>query len=156
MTTNPMSPDYFSTLANKWMSITDLRSSLHRAQGLITQQTALITKLEGQIAATKQSIEASATYLTASERLTVVSRAIVAKRKELVASSAAERLRLLNEINSEYHAIMASDIHYQSAVQVLMRSSIGKERRTLIAGQIDHAAPPSFCPSPTLPPRPTT
>lgn len=141
MTTNPMSPDYFSTLSNKWMSITDLRSSLHRAQGLLTQHAALITKLEGQIAATKQSIEASATYLTASERLTVVSRAVTAKRKELVASSSAERVRLLNEINDEYHAIMASDIHYQSAVQVLMRSSIGRERRTLIAGQIADAGP---------------
>lgn len=141
MTTNPMSPDYFSTLSNKWMSITDLRSSLQRVKSLLAQHTALVTRLEGQITTTKESIDASAAYFTAAERLTVVSRAVSAKRKELVATSQPERLRLVNEIDREYHAIMASDLHYQSPVQVLMRSSIGSHRRTLIAGQIADAGP---------------
>jgi hypothetical protein len=136
-----MQPDYFSKLHNKWMSLNDLRSSLQRAKSLRTQQAALITKLEDQIARTKQSLEASAQYLAASERMTVVSRAVAAKRKELVASSAPERTNLLQSIDNEYQAIMAADLHYQSPVQILMRSSIGSQKRTLIAGQIADAGP---------------
>ncbi|MQW64881.1 hypothetical protein GHK33_20240 [Sinorhizobium meliloti] len=138
---NPMSHDYFTTLNNRWMSIIDLRSSLQRAKALRTQQANLIARLEGQIAATKQSLDASTKFLTSSERLTVSSRAVTAKRKELVESSRTERHKLVTDINVEFEAIMDSDLHYQSAVQVLMRSSIGKDRRTLIAGQIEHAGP---------------
>lgn len=141
MSNNPLSPDYFATLSIRWMSINELRASLQRAKGLRTQHASLVTKLEGQIAATKNSLDASAQYLTSAERLTIVTRAVAAKRKELVASSAPQRHKLVSDINVEHQAIMAADLHYQSAVQILMRSSIGSPRRSLIAGQIQLAGP---------------
>jgi hypothetical protein len=136
-----MHPDYFATLNNRWMSINDLRSALSRATALRTQQANLIAGLEAEIDRIKQSLEASAKFLTASEKLTVVSRSTVAKRKELVASSKTERLKLVNDMNVEFEAIMDADLHYQSPVQILMRSSIGQPRRTQIAGQIADAGP---------------
>ncbi|AJD43578.1 hypothetical protein C9413_27895 [Rhizobium sp. SEMIA 4085] len=136
---NPLSNDYFSTVSNKWMAINDLRASLQRAKSLSTQHSNLLAKLEGQIKSHADSIEASAKYLNAAERSTVITRAVAAKRHELVNGSSPERIDLLRKIDAEDAAIMAASIHYDSAVQILMRSSIGSEKRTLIAGQIAQA-----------------
>ncbi len=136
---NPLSNDYFQTVTNTFMTIDDMRLSLQRTKGLHSQLKSLIDKAEGQIKALADEIDSNHSYLHQAERLTIKTRAVAAKRAGTVDVTEAERVRLIQKIDDEDRAVSAAEIHYGSSVQILMRSTIGMERRSTYTAQIADA-----------------
>jgi hypothetical protein len=128
-------------LANRWVSVTDVLDRLRRARENREQQVALLTSLEGQAKQRRDAVERSLADLPLAQRQQVADRAVSGHRAELKRQSADSRIAYLKTIGKLQDEVSSARPHYQSAVMMLMRESLGSERRSRLIHQIEKSGP---------------
>jgi hypothetical protein len=83
-------------------------------------------------------VERSLADLPSNERSKVVARAVNGHRAELRRKSADARLALVREAGRD--EVAAVRMHFESPMQMLMRESLGSERRSRLIGQIANSS----------------
>ena len=101
----------------------------------------MLATLEGQVTQRRTDVERSLADLSANERSKIVTRAVNGHRAELRRKSADARVALVREAGRLRDEATAVRVHYQSAMQCLMRESLGSERRSRLLGQIANSGP---------------
>lgn len=125
-----------AAFASNWLSVTDVIQRLGRARENRDQHAKLLNTLEGQVTQRRIDVERSLADLPSNERSKVVTRAVNGHRAELRRKSADARVTYVKEAGRVRDEIVAVRIHYGSAVQMLMRESLGSERRSRLLSQI--------------------
>lgn len=130
-----------AALAGSWMSVTDVIQRLGRARENRDQHARLLNTLEGQVTQRRIDVERSLADLPSNERSKVVTRAVNGHRAELRRKSAEARLALVREAGRLHDEVAAVRTHFESPTQMLMRESLGSERRSRLLGQIANSGP---------------
>ena len=130
-----------AALASTWLSVTDVIQRLGRARENRDQHAKLLNTLEGQVTQRRNDVERSLADLPSNERSKIVTRAVNGHRGELRRKSADARIAHVKEAGRVRDEVVAVRIHFGSPVQMLMRESLGSERRSRLLSQIAHSGP---------------
>lgn len=128
-------------LGIKWLSPTDIRSTITRIHTNRNAHSNLLRRLTQNVEQHKQQVGESLRSLDAKDRPSVVARAISGKRLELVRETADQRLAHTRELVELADRVKSAAAHYKSPVQMLMRETLGSERRSRIMQQIANSGP---------------
>lgn len=128
-------------LAARWASATEILDRLAQVKTIRESQRALLERLDGQVRTRETELESSLGDLPPAQRLSIISRATASFRAEVRAQSDQERTRLMAAAVEHGRMIAGVATHYRSPVQMLMRDSLGSERRSRIHQQIAHSGP---------------
>jgi hypothetical protein len=128
-------------LGSKWLSPTDIRSTLTRIHANRTAHSNLVRNLSSRLDRHGEQVSNSLRGLDAKDRPSVVSKAVSGMRGELVRESADARLVHIRELSELAERIKSATTHYRSPVQMLMRETLGSERRSRIMQQIAASGP---------------
>jgi hypothetical protein len=129
-----------AALASNWLSATDLIQRLGWARENRDQHAKMLATLEGQVTQRRNDVERSLADLYPNERSKVVTRAVNGHRAELRRKSADARLALVREAGRLRDEVAAVRMHFESPMQMLMRESLGSERRSRLIGQIANSS----------------
>lgn len=127
------------TLTKPWRSVTDLKASLTRAREMGEQHRRLIADMNGRVESRRKELDATLSDLTTAQRLQVVGRAVGGLRAELKRSSLDSRTARIRDLDAIRRDVSDAKAHYQSAVQMLARDSLGSERRSRLMQQLEHS-----------------
>lgn len=127
------------TLTKPWRSVTDLRASLSRARELGEQHTRLIADMNGRVETRRKELDSTLSDLSTAQRSTLVGRALGGFRADLKRNSLDARTARLRDLDALRRDVTDARFHYESAVQMLVRDSIGSERRSRLVQQIEHS-----------------
>lgn len=125
-----------AALASNWLSVTDLIQRLGRARENRDQHARLLNTLEGQVTQRRNDVERSLADLPSNERSKIVTRAVNGHRAELRRKSADARIAYVREAGRIRDEVAGVRMHFDSPTQMLMRESLGSERRSRLLGQI--------------------
>lgn len=127
------------TLTKPWRSVTDLKASLTRARELGEQHRRLIADMNGRVDSRRKELDSTLSDLSPAERMLVVGRALGGLRAELKRASLASRTARVRDLAAMRREASDAKAHYQSAVQMLARDSLGSERRSRLMQQLEHS-----------------
>lgn len=139
MPTAPMKSK--AQLGSAWMSDNDIRTTLTKIQQNRTKHGNLVARQHDQLARRRQQLENSLDGLDARDRKSMVNKAVSGYRAELVRDSKDVRLALTRELSQLADRIRSAETHYRSPMQMLMRETLGSERRGRIQQQIEQSGP---------------
>ncbi|WP_373474293.1 hypothetical protein [Sphingorhabdus lacus] len=128
-------------LGVKWLSPTDIRSTITRIHTNRNAHSNLLGRLNGNVERHKEQVGESLRSLDAKDRPSVVAKAVSGKRLELVRETADQRRAHTRELVELADRVKSAAIHYKSPVQMLMRETLGSERRSRIMQQIANSGP---------------
>jgi hypothetical protein len=128
-----------SISATRWATATDVLDRLAKVREARDIQSRLIAALNDKVRQREIELESSLGDLSDGQRLSVVSRATGSLRRELRTSTEADRNNLLREAVEHGDVSRGVATHYQSPIQMLMRESLGSERRSRVLQQIEHS-----------------
>ncbi|QGY80806.1 hypothetical protein [Sphingorhabdus lacus] len=128
-------------LGVKWLSPTDIRSTLDSIHTNRNAHSNLLRRLTENVERHRQQVSESLRSLDAKDRPSVVAKSVSGKRLELVRETADQRLAHTRELVALSDRIKSAAIHYKSPVQMLMRDTLGSERRSRIMQQIANSGP---------------
>lgn len=128
-------------MGTAWASETDVMASLQKARGNREAQQRLIRSLEDRAEGRRAELARSLADLADSQRIPAVHSALSSFRSELKRDSADRRLNHVREAGGHMVAALAVKPHYSSPVQMLMRRSLGSERRGRLMQQIANSGP---------------
>ncbi len=115
--------------------MTDLKASLSRARELHAESAKRISEMNERVAKRREELRANLHDLSPSEQTHILNRALGGLRADLNRDSAA-RLRELDALRRQTEDAAA---HYASPMQMLMRDSLGSERRSRLIQQLEHS-----------------
>lgn len=124
-----------------WMSPTDIRSALTRIQTAANRHSNLLGNLRGRLERRGEEVERSLSSLDQRDRTSVLNKSRSGYRSELVRESADVRLAQTRELAAIAASVRSAATHYRSPVQMLMRSTLGSERRSRVMQQIASSGP---------------
>jgi hypothetical protein len=128
-------------MGTAWASETDVLASLQKARSNREAQQRLIRSLEDRVEGRRGDLARSLADLPEQQRVPTVNRALAGFRGELKRESAEKRLAHVREAGAHMATAAAVRAHYASPVQMLMRSSLGSERRSRLMQQIATSGP---------------
>lgn len=128
-------------LAAAWMSVIDVRAAIARSRETHAQLTKRLTHLNGEVERTVKQAEPNLAEFSEKERTIILKRMVGTKRAELRANTREERRALLQEIAAVSDQLASARTHYSSPVQMLMRHSLGTERRSRLIEQLAASGP---------------
>jgi hypothetical protein len=127
------------TLTKPWRSVTDLKASLTRARELHSEASKRLAEMNVRVAKRREELDATLHDLTPSQRSQVLGRALGGLRAELRRASLDARTVRLRELDALRREAEDATAHYQSPMQMLMRDSLGSERRSRLMAQLEHS-----------------
>lgn len=130
-----------ATLGAQWLSPTDIRSTITRIHAGRTAHSNLIRNLSCRVDRHGEQVARSLRTLDAKDRPSVVAKSISGFRGELVRESADQRIAHTRELAGLAGKLTAASVHYRSPVQMLMRETLGSERRSRIMQQTAASGP---------------
>lgn len=128
-------------LGVKWLSPTDIRSTTTRIHANRNAHSNLLRRLTENVEQHKQQISESLRSINSKDRPSIVAKSVSGKRLELVRETADQRLAHTRELVGLAEHIKSAAAHYRSPVQMLMRDTLGSERRSRIMQQIANSGP---------------
>lgn len=128
-------------LGTKWLSPTDVRSTITRIDTNRTAHSNLLRNLSHRLDRHREQVSGSLRGLDAKDRPSVVNKAVSGMRAELVRESADIRRAHTRELADLAGRIKSAATHYRNPVQMLMRETLGSERRSRIMQQIAASGP---------------
>lgn len=130
-----------ASLGAQWLSPTDIRTALARIQTSRTAHSNLLRTMSVKLNQHRENVERSLQSLDAKDRPSVVNKAVNGRRNELVRESADVRKAQMRELARLADTVKSAATHYRSSVQMLMRETLGSERRSRIMQQIANSGP---------------
>lgn len=128
-------------LGAQWLSPTDIRATITRIHANRNAHSNLLRNLSSRLQKHADQVSASLRGLDARDRPSVVAKSVSGFRSELVRESADQRLAHTRELAELAGRIKSAATHYKSPVQMLMRETLGSERRSRIMQQIAASGP---------------
>jgi hypothetical protein len=127
------------TLTKPWKSVIDIKASLTRAREIHSEAAKRLSEMNVRVAKRREELEATLHDLTPSQRSQVIGRALGGFRAELKRASLDPRTARLRELDAVRRDVEDAAAHYHSPMQMLMRDSLGSERRSRLIQQLEHA-----------------
>lgn len=127
------------TLTKPWRSVTDLKASLTRARELQAEAARRLSEMNERVAKRREELRANLHDLSPSQQSMILGRALGGLRAELKRASLDARTARLRELDALRRQSEDAAAHYASPMQMLMRDSLGSERRSRLIGQLEHA-----------------
>ena len=134
-------PAPHAKIGAQWMSPTDIRSALSRIQTAANRHASLLGSLRGRLERRGEEVERSLSSLDQRDRTSVINKSRSGYRAELVRESADVRKAQTRDLAALAASVRSASTHYRSPVQMLMRSTLGSERRSRIMQQIVNSGP---------------
>jgi hypothetical protein len=134
-------PAPHAKLGAQWLSPTDIRSTITRINANRIAHDRLLGTMSGKLQQHSESVSRSLRGLDAKDRPSVVAKAVSGFRNDLVRESADARRAHMGELNQLAERLKSATTHYRSPVQMLMRDTLGSERRSRIMQQIASSGP---------------
>lgn len=129
------------SLANTWLSVTDVRATLARSRENRGALSKWVTDLNARTVKALKNAEPSLASFSEHERSTILKRMEGTERAKVKDMSADTRRTIVREAGRISTLMASAKVHYQSPVQMLMRDSIGSERRSRLMEQIAASGP---------------
>ncbi|MFD1331109.1 hypothetical protein ACFQ4O_03780 [Methylopila musalis] len=119
--------------------MTDLKASLTRARELHSENAKRISEMNERVAKRREELRANLHDLSPSEQSHILNRALGGLRADLKRDSADARTARLRELDALRRQAEDASAHYHSPMQMLMRESLGSERRSRLIQQLEHS-----------------
>ncbi len=130
-----------ANLGAAWMTESDIRTTLTKIHHNRNQHDNLVRNAVSNLERRRRDLESSLDGIEARDRTSVVRKALIGHRAELSRQSKDARLALTRELSALAERVRSADVHYRSPMQMLMRDTLGSERRSRIQQQIEHSGP---------------
>lgn len=130
-----------ANLGAAWMADNDIRIALTMIHNNRNQHDNIVRNANASLARRRRELESSLDGIGARERDAMVGKAVSGHRVELARQSKDARLALTRELAGLAERIRSAEVHYRSPVQMLMRDTLGSERRSRIQQQIEQSGP---------------
>lgn len=127
------------TLTKPWRSVTDLRATLTRARELHSEASKRLDEMNVRVAKRREELRANLHDLSPAQQSLILNRALGGLRADLKRDSADARTARLREIDALRRQAEDASAHYHSPMQMLMRDSLGSERRSRLIQQLEHS-----------------
>jgi len=128
-------------LGAAWMTDNDIRAALTKIHHNRNQHDNMVRRAKVDLDRRRQQLDSSLDGIDARTRSSMVNKAIAGHRAELVRQSKDARLALTRELADLSERIRSAETHYRSPMQILMRDTLGSERRGRIQQQIENSGP---------------
>ena len=123
-------------LGSKWLSPTEIRINIARIHTNRTAHSNLLRTLSNKVEQHRTSVSQSLLTLDENDRPSVITKSVNGFRSNLVRESADQRRAHTRELGELTERLKSATTHYKSPVQMLMRETLGSERRSRIMQQI--------------------
>ena len=130
-----------ANLGAAWMTDNDIRAALAKIHHNRNQHDNMVRKAAMDLNLYRQQLENSLSTIDARDRNSAIGKAIAGRRTELSRQSKDARLALTRELVEVADRIKSAEAHYRSPIQMLMRDTLGDERRSRIQSQIEQSGP---------------
>jgi hypothetical protein len=127
------------TLTKPWRSVTDLRAALTQARELHSESAKRLSEMNERVAKRREELRANLHDLSPAQQSLILNRALGGLRADLKRDSADARTARLREIDALRRQAEDAAAHYHSPMQMLMRDSLGSERRSRLIQQLEHS-----------------
>ena len=128
-----------ANLGAAWMSDSDIRTALTKIQQNRVRHNNLMMNAEVRINGRRKELERSLDSIGERDRTSMVNKAISSYRNELARESRDVRLAMTRELGALAERVRSATTHYASPMQMLMRETLGSERRGRIQMQIENS-----------------
>jgi len=128
-------------LGAHWMSPTDIRSAVTRIAATRNKHSNILTRVNEQVVRRREEVERSLRGLDGKDRASVVNKTVSGYRAELIRDTAEPRKLLTRELEQLRQSVQSASTHYRSPIQMLMRDTLGSERRSRIMQQVAASGP---------------
>jgi len=128
-------------LGAHWMSPTDVRSAVTCISANRNKHSGILARINEQVDRRRGEVERSLRGLDGKDRASVVNKTVSGYRAELIRETAEPRKLLTRELERHRRVVQSASTHYRSPVQMLMRDTLGSERRSRIMQQIASSGP---------------
>lgn len=123
-------------IGTTWMTDNDIRNSLAKIATNRKQHDNIVRQASAKLDSRRRELENSLHGLDARDRNSMINKAVIGRRNELVQESKDSRIALTRELAKLAEQVKSASSFYRSSVQMLMRDTLGSERRTQIQHQI--------------------
>lgn len=130
-----------ANLGTTWMTDNDIRITLAKIANNRNQHDSIVRNAKMQVEQRRQQLERSLEGLDERDRANMVRKAITGHRAELARNSKDTRLAFTRELAELADRVRSASTHYVSPMQMLMRDTLGSERRSRLQQQIEHSGP---------------
>jgi hypothetical protein len=130
-----------ANLGATWLTDNEIRVSLAKVANNRNKHDNLVRTANINLAKRRQQLESSLDGVDARDRESMIRKALVGHRAELARQSKDARLALIRELAGLSERIKSAAAHYRSPMQMLMRETLGDERRGRIQMQIERSGP---------------
>ncbi|WP_061925653.1 hypothetical protein [Altererythrobacter epoxidivorans] len=130
-----------ANLGTSWMTPDDIRITLAKIATNRHNHDTLVRSANSNLAQRRQQLENSLDGIGERDRNSMVSKAISGYRAELVRQTKDNRLALTRELGGLAERVRKAEALYRSPMQLLMRDTLGSERRSRIQQQIENSGP---------------
>ncbi|MFT4159606.1 hypothetical protein [Shinella sp.] len=127
------------TLNAPWKSVTDIKAALTRARELHAESGKRLSEINERVAKRREELRANLHDLSPTEQTHILNRALGGLRAELKRASLDARTARLRDLNALRREVEQAQDHYRSPMQMLVRDSLGSERRSRLQSQLEHA-----------------
>lgn len=128
-------------LGTTWMTDQDIRIALSKIATNRNKHDNLVRSAGMQLAKRKQQLDNSLDGVDARDRASIVNKAVAGHRAEMVRETKDARLAFTRELAQLAEQVRSAEAFYRTPVQMLMRETLGNERRSRIQQQIEHSGP---------------
>lgn len=128
-------------LGSQWLSPTDVRTTITRIHQNRSRHRNILDRIGQQVDSHRDGVERSLRGLDAKDRTSVINKSVSGYRADLVRETAEPRALLTRELEQLRRSVQSASTHYRSSVQMLMRETLGSERRSRIMQQIASSGP---------------
>lgn len=130
------------TLGAGWMSESEIRSARESVTRNDKRRSKIYADGENEITKHAETVRGSLQNIGGlNNARSITNKAIASRRRELAASTSDARTALIRELKDTAERVKAASVHYKSAMQMLMRESLGSERRSRLMQQIEQSGP---------------
>lgn len=137
----PTAPKTKVNLGTAWMTPDDIRITLAKIATNRHNHDTLVRSANRKLASRRQQLENSLDGIGERDRTSMVNKAISGYRGELVRQTQDNRLALTRELAGLAERVRKAEALYRSPMQLLMRDTLGSERRSRIQQQIENSGP---------------
>ncbi len=137
----PTAPKTKVNLGTAWMTPDDIRITLAKIGTNRHNHDTLVRSANSKLASRRQQLENSLDGIGERDRTSMVNKAISGYRAELVRQTQDNRLALTRELAGLAERVRKAEALYRSPMQLLMRDTLGSERRSRIQQQIENSGP---------------
>lgn len=128
-------------LGATWMTDQDIRITLAKIATNRNKHDNLVREAGMQLHQRKQQLENSLDGIDTRDRSSIVNKSVAGHRAELVRMTKDTRLTYIRELSQLAEQVRSAESFYRSPIQMLMRDTLGAERRGRIQQQIENSGP---------------